>query len=62
MSKAVREMLENRATDFNIVLDDVAITHLSFGAEFTKAVEAKQVALQEAERGKFLVLKSEKEA
>ncbi|KAL2971621.1 hypothetical protein AAZX31_15G206000 [Glycine max] len=33
-----------------ILLDDVAITHLSYGIEFSRAVEQKQVAQQEAER------------
>ena len=32
-----------RAKDFNIILDDVSITDLSFGREYTAAVEAKQV-------------------
>ena len=32
-----------RAQDFNIVLDDVAITELTFGKEYAAAVEAKQV-------------------
>ena len=61
VSALVRESLVQRAKDFNIVLDDVAITHLSYGAEFSKAVEAKQVAQQEAERSKFVVAKSEQE-
>ncbi len=29
----MREALTARAADFGIVLDDVAITHLSFGTE-----------------------------
>lgn len=41
--------------DFHILLDDVSITHLSFGTEYTAAVESKQVAQQEAERAKFIV-------
>eukprot|EP00210_Caulerpa_lentillifera_P003674 g3507.t1 len=61
VSKAIRESLTARAKEFNILLDDVAITHLSFGTEFTKAVEAKQVAEQEAERMKFVVLKADQE-
>jgi hypothetical protein len=32
-------------------------THLTFGKEFTEAVEAKQVAQQEAERARFVVEK-----
>lgn len=61
VSALVRESLIRRAKDFNIVLDDVAITHLSYGAEFSKAVEQKQVAQQEAERSKFVVAKAEQE-
>lgn len=37
-----RELVE-RAKDFNIILDDVSITDLSFGKDYTAAVEAKQV-------------------
>ncbi|KAH9322250.1 hypothetical protein KI387_016889 [Taxus chinensis] len=61
VSALVRDSLVHRARDFNIVLDDVAITHLSYGAEFSKAVEQKQVAQQEAERSKFVVAKAEQE-
>ncbi|CAA0833801.1 Prohibitin-3- mitochondrial [Striga hermonthica] len=61
VSALVRDSLIRRAKDFNIVLDDVAITHLSYGAEFSKAVEQKQVAQQEAERSKFVVAKAEQE-
>lgn len=41
----MREALTLRAADFGITLEDVAITHLSFGTEFTKAVEMKQVSV-----------------
>ncbi|ONK61309.1 uncharacterized protein A4U43_C08F28380 [Asparagus officinalis] len=61
VSALVRDSLVRRARDFNIVLDDVAITHLSYGTEFSVAVEKKQVAQQEAERSKFLVAKAEQE-
>lgn len=39
----MRQELIERAQDFNIILDDVSITELSFGKEYTAAVEAKQV-------------------
>eukprot|EP00250_Pteridium_aquilinum_P002159 c12363_g1_i1 orf=359-1186(-) len=61
VSALVRESLFRRAGEFDILLDDVAITHLSYGAEFSKAVEQKQVAQQEAERSKFVVAKAEQE-
>ncbi|KAI4472974.1 hypothetical protein M0802_016391 [Mischocyttarus mexicanus] len=55
VSILVRKELTERARDFNIVLDDVSITELSFGKEYTAAVEAKQVAQQEAQRAAFVV-------
>ncbi|KAK4752811.1 hypothetical protein SAY87_021609 [Trapa incisa] len=61
VSALVRESLIQRAKEFNIILDDVAITHLSYGAEFSRAVEQKQVAQQEAERSKFVVMKADQE-
>lgn len=61
VSAAVRSELTLRAAEFNILIDDVAITHLSFGTEFTKAVESKQVAQQEAERARFVVMKADQE-
>ena len=50
-----------RAANFNIALDDVSIINLTFGKEFTAAIEAKQVAAQEAERAKFIVEKAEQD-
>jgi len=61
VSADIRASLTKRAADFNILLDDVSITHLTFGKEFSEAIEKKQVAQQEAERSKFVVMKSEQE-
>eukprot|EP00939_MAST-03C_sp_MAST-3C-sp1_P003668 g3668.t1 len=61
VSKAICEQLRERAKEFNIRLDDVSITHLTFGNEFTAAIEAKQVAQQESERAKFIVMRAEQE-
>jgi len=61
VSLLIRQGLTERAHDFNIVLDDVSITELSFGKEYTAAVEAKQVAQQEAQRAAFLVEKAKQE-
>merc|ERR1712066_1201487 len=58
VSRMIRQRLTERALDFNILLDDVAITHLSFSPEYEKAVEAKQVAQQQAERARYLVVKA----
>ncbi|CAM8954385.1 unnamed protein product [Rhodiola kirilowii] len=61
VSREIRKILTERAANFNIALDDVSITSLTFGKEFTAAIEAKQVAAQEAERAKFVVEKAEQD-
>jgi len=61
VSRLVRENLVKRAARFNIMLDDVSLTHLAFSPEFTAAVEAKQVAQQEAQRAAFVVDKARQE-
>eukprot|EP01018_Ginkgo_biloba_P010517 Gb_24064 [translate_table: standard] len=61
VSREIRRILTERAANFNIALDDVSITSLTFGKEFTAAIEAKQVAAQEAERAKFVVEKAEQD-
>lgn len=61
VSREIRRILQERATSFNIALDDVSITNLTFGREFTAAIEAKQVAAQDAERAKFVVEKAEQD-
>lgn len=58
VSKMIQVRLVERAQHFHILLDDVSITNLKFGPEYSAAVEAKQVAQQEAERAKFLVEKA----
>lgn len=61
VSEKVSSALRVRAKDFGIVLEDVALTHLSFGVEYSRAIEAKQVSQQDAERARFVVLRSEQE-
>lgn len=61
VSARIRQELSRRANEFNIRLEDVSITHMTFGKEFTKAVEQKQIAQQDAERAKYLVEKAEQE-
>ncbi|XP_077284237.1 prohibitin 2 [Arctopsyche grandis] len=61
VSLLIRRELVERAADFNIILDDVSLTELSFGKEYTAAVEAKQVAQQEAQRAAFVVERAKQE-
>jgi len=55
VSAVIKRDLSEKAAGFHILLDDVSITHLNFGREYTSAVESKQIAQQDAERSKFVV-------
>lgn len=61
VSADVKRELMARSAVFNVILEDVAITHLSFSPEYSRAVEAKQVAQQEAERAKYIVIGAQQE-
>ena len=61
ISARVREEMHKRARVFHLEFDDVSITHLTFGREFMNAIEAKQVASQEAERQQWVVKRAEQE-
>lgn len=61
VSQKVSEDLTERAAQFGLILDDISLTHLTFGKEFTQAVELKQVAQQDAEKARFLVERAEQQ-
>merc|ERR1719251_292710 len=61
VSADISKDLSIRARGFHVLLEDVAITHLSFSPEYARAVEAKQVAQQDAERAKYIVLGAKQE-
>lgn len=58
VSEQIRRDLDRRCRDFFIVLDDVAVTELSFSPQYTKAVEQKQIAQQDAQKATFIVEKA----
>lgn len=55
VTKQITKLLMERAKQFGIILDDVALTHLTFSTEFTSAVEQKQIQEQKAEMAKYRV-------
>ena len=57
----MRQRLVERAHNFNINLEDVSITSVQFSDEFAHAVEAKQIAQQEAHRAAFVVERAKQE-
>ncbi|KAJ1662904.1 Prohibitin-2, subunit of the prohibitin complex (Phb1p-Phb2p) [Coemansia sp. RSA 1813] len=61
VSRLIRDNLTKRALRFNLVLDDVSLTHITFSPEFASAVEAKQIAQQDAQRAAFIVDRAKQE-
>ncbi|AFZ08936.1 band 7 protein [Oscillatoria nigro-viridis PCC 7112] len=59
---AVDDSLTLRLLTYHIAVDDISLVHVHFSERFSDAVEAKQIAEQEAKRGEFLALKAVKEA
>lgn len=51
-SVAFNELVD-RLKKYGIIVQDLSITNFSFSQEFSNAIEAKQVAAQEAERAQF---------
>jgi prohibitin 1 len=61
VAREIRNQVTERCLSYDIVLDDVSITHLAFGKEFSKAIEEKQVAEQDAQKQQFVVARAEQE-
>jgi prohibitin 1 len=61
VSTQIKQLLIERAKSFFLILDDVSITHLTFGREFAMAIESKQVAQQDAERQSYVVMRADQE-
>jgi regulator of protease activity HflC (stomatin/prohibitin superfamily) len=58
----VDSLLTTRLTNYHIAVDDISLVHVHFSERFDEAVEAKQIAEQEAKRAEFVALKASKEA
>jgi prohibitin 1 len=54
--------LKTRLAAYGIQVNDVSLVDFGFSPEFTKAIEAKQIAEQEAKQAEYIALKASKEA
>jgi prohibitin 1 len=59
---AVDDLLKTRLGSYHIAVDDISLVHVHFSERFSDAVEAKQIAEQDAKRADFIALKAIKEA
>lgn len=62
LKQEIDNQIKNRLLSYGVVVDDVSLVNVSFSPEFAKAIEAKQIAEQEAKRADFIALKAEKDA
>ncbi len=54
--------LKTRLVAYGIMVDDISLVNFSFSPEFSRAIEAKQIAEQEAKQAEFVALKATKDA
>ena len=62
LKSEIDDALQSRLGDYGIMVDDVSLVNFSFSPEFSRAIEAKQIAEQEAKQADFIALKATKEA
>jgi prohibitin 1 len=58
----IDSQIKARLAGYGIQVDDVSLVNLSFSPEFTKAIETKQIAEQEAKKAEYVAQKAIKEA
>ena len=62
LKQEIDNQLRERLGSYGVVVDDVSLVNISFSDEFAKAIEAKQIAEQEAKRARFEALRAEQQA
>jgi regulator of protease activity HflC (stomatin/prohibitin superfamily) len=58
----VDDFLKARLENYHIKVDEISLVHVHFSKQFSDAVEAKQIAEQEAKKAGFASLRAVKEA
>lgn len=58
----VDSLITTRLANYHIDVDDISLVHVHFSDRFGEAVEAKQIAEQEAKRAEFIAIRAVKEA
>lgn len=59
LKQALEQLLASRLAPYDLGLDDVDLLQVTFSQQFREAVEAKQVAEQEARRAQFEAVKAQ---
>jgi regulator of protease activity HflC (stomatin/prohibitin superfamily) len=62
LKQEIDSNLRNRLSSYGIIIDDVSLVNFAFSPEFSKSIEAKQIAEQEAKQAEFIAKKATQEA
>ncbi|MCU0568910.1 MAG: prohibitin family protein [Oculatellaceae cyanobacterium Prado106] len=62
LKEEIDTALEQRLAAYGIIVDDVSLVNFAFSPEFKAAIEAKQVAEQEAQKAAFRAQQAEQDA
>jgi prohibitin 1 len=62
LKQEIDNHLKNRLANYGIIIDDVSLVNFAFSPEFSRAIESKQIAEQEAKQAEFIAQKATQEA
>ena len=62
LKEEIDNNLKKRLAPYGLIVDDVSLVNFSFSSEFSKAIESKQIAEQEAKQAEFIAQKATQEA
>ncbi|KYC41335.1 membrane protease subunit, stomatin/prohibitin [Scytonema hofmannii PCC 7110] len=62
LKEEIDNHLKERLSAYGLIVDDVSLVNFAFSPEFSKAIEAKQIAEQEAKQAEFIAKKATQEA
>ncbi len=62
LKQEIDEQMTTRMAAYGVIIDDVSLVDFAFSPEFSKAIEAKQIAEQEAKQASFTAKKAIQEA
>lgn len=62
LKQEIDNNLKNRLEPYGVIIDDVSLVNFSFSPEFSRAIESKQIAEQEAKQASFIAQKATQEA
>ncbi|GAB1545412.1 prohibitin family protein [Scytonema sp. NUACC21] len=62
LKEEIDKNLKVRLAAYGLIVDDVSLVNFAFSPEFSKAIEAKQIAEQEAKQAEFIAKKATQEA